>query len=335
MTQQFFFYPHILDNLPLPEAGFDVCRDMGDKRLRLYITARGIKTFFLRKRVKGKDIRIILGNYPAMSIDEARESVSDTLERVAKPAPLRKKRIQFSRAVKIFMAEKIHRVEKSKQKLWRSIENLWSPLFGKYLNEITPEELIMLNERIAGDHGHATANRMREIIKSLFNFAMLKNWVASNPAHSVKPVSENRRQNNLTMTGLKKILSKIKKEKNPVMRCAFLMLVYGFMRKTEVFSMNWNDLDLKHYFYRNTPLTDLAAVLLQNMPQVGKWVFPNGRGGHISDPRVSWNKVVRAASMPDVQINDCTKLLRQQLKWSNNPETLRQNMNDVLEKLAG
>lgn len=333
MTQQFFFYPHILDNLSLPEVGFDVCQDMGDKRLRLYITARGVKTFFIRRRVKGKDIRIILGNYPKMSIDDARAKVDATLQKVTAPAPQQKKRIQFARAVKIFMVEKINRVEKSKQKLARAIEKLWQPLFGKYLNEITADELIALNADIAKNHGAATANRMREIIKSMFNFAMLKNWVTENPALKIKPVDENRRKNNLTMAGLKKILGKIKREKNPILKNTFLMLIFGFMRKSEVFSMDWNNLDLKHYFYKSTPLTDSAAVLLQNMPQSGKWIFPNGRGGHISDPRVSWNKIVRAAAMPDVQMNDCTKLLRRQLKWSNQPETLRENMNAVLEKL--
>jgi integrase len=112
------------------------------------------------------------------------------------------------------------------------------------------------------------------------------------------------------------------------------MMIFGFMRKSEVFSMNWNDLDLKTYYYKNIPLSDAAAVLLRNMPQTGKWVFPNGRGGHISDPRVSWGKIVAAAALPDVQMNDCTKLLHGMLKWSNNPETLRQNMNGVLEKLG-
>jgi integrase len=334
MTQLFFFYPHILDNLPLPEKGFDVCQDMADKRLRLYITARGVKTFFTRKRLKGRDVRIILGNYPKMSIDEAREKVASTLQNIAKPAETKRKRVQFARAVRAFMAEKIHRAEKSKQKLWRAVEKLWGELFGKYLNEITAEELIELNAYIAEKHGAATANRMREIIKSLFNFAILKNWTMANPAAEIKPVHENRRQNNLTMPGLRKILTRIKKEKDPILRNAFLMLIFGFMRKSEVFSMNWNDLDMKNYFYKNTPLTDSAAVLLQNMPQSGKWVFPNGRGGHISDPRVSWNKIVRAAELPDVQINDCTKLLRGQLKWSNQPEALRKNMNAVLEKLV-
>ncbi|MDR1071246.1 MAG: integrase family protein [Rickettsiales bacterium] len=334
MTQLFFFYPHILDNLQLPEKGFDVCQDMADKRLRLYVTARGVKTFFTRKRVKGKDVRIIIGNYPKTTIDEARANVGSVLQNIARPAAARKKRIRFDHAVRIFMAEKIHRAEKSKQKLRRAVENLWGGLLGKYLNEITADELAALNFGIAEKHGAATANRMREIMKSLFNFAILKNWAAANPALEMKPVPESRRKNDLTMPGLRRILMKIKKEKDPVLRSAFLMLIFGFMRKMDVFSMNWNDLDLKNYFYKNTPLTDSAAVLLQNMPQSGKWVFPNGRGGHISDPRVSWSKIAAGAGLPNAQINDCTKLLRGQLKWSNQPEALRENMNAVLEKLG-
>jgi len=333
MTQQFFFYPHILDNLLLPEKGFDVCQDMGDKRLRLYITARGAKTFFTRKRVKGKDVRIILGNYPETSIDEAREKIAKVMQKIANPAAPRRKRIRFGRAVKIFMSEKIHRAEKSKQKLERSVRSFWGSLFEKYLNEIAPEELAALNVKIAEEHGNATANRMREVIKALFNFAILKNWTDDNPALAIQPVPEHRRQSGLNMAGLKKIIAGIKREKNPVMKNAFLMLIYGFMKKSEIFGMNWNDLDMRQYYYRQWPLTDKAAVLLQNMPQHGKWVFPNGRDGHIIDPRVSWDKVVKSAGLAGTQINDCTKLLRRQLRWSNQPETLRQNMNAVLDKL--
>lgn len=333
MTQQFFFYPHILDNLPLPEKGFDVCQDMGDKRLRLYVTARGAKTFFTRRRIKGKDVRVIIGNYPNLSIDEARNMLDPTIQKVSNPLQTRKKRMRFERAVKIFISEKIHRAEGSRQKLERAIKSFWSSLFDKYINEITAAELIALNDDIAKNHGHATANRMREIIKSLFNFAILKNWCETNPAILIQPVVEHRRQNNLTMKSLKKILTGIKKEKNPVLKNLFLMLIYGFMRKSEIFAMDWNNLDMRQYYYKQTPLTDKAAVLLQNMPQHGKWVFPNGRGGHIVDPRVSWASIVKKVGLKDVQMNDCTKLLRRTLKWSNRAETLRANMNTVLEKL--
>jgi len=334
MTQQFFFYPHILDNLPIPESGFDVCQDMADKRLRLYVTARGIKTFFVRLRVRGKDQRIILGNYPKISIDEARAMAGPVIAKAVLPLPAKKQRVPFSRAVKVFVAEKIHRTPQSMQKLNRTINNLWAPLMNKYMNDITTGELVALNADIAENHGAATANRMREILRSLFNFAMAKNWLADNPVLAVKPVPEHRHKSKLTLPKLGAIVNKVKREKNWVLRCAFLMLIFSFMKKSHVFSMNWDDMDLKTYYYKNQPLTDSAAVLLESIPQTGKWIFPNGRGGHITDPRVSWNKIVKDAGAPGVQMNDCLKLLHAELKWSNAPETLRANMNKVLEKLA-
>ena len=136
------------------------------------------------------------------------------------------------------------------------------------------------------------------------------------------------------MAGLKKIISKIKKEENQVLKNAFLMLIFGFMNKSAIFSMEWDYLDLKLDFYNNHPLTDSAVVLLRNIPQIDRWIFPNGRGGHISDPRISWMRIVKESGLSDVQMNDCTKLLRGQLKWSSNPEILRKNMNHVLAKLG-
>ena len=333
-TQQFFFYPHILDNLIPPETGFDVCQDMADKRLRLYVTARGAKTFFVRKRVRGKDVRVILGNYPKLSIDDARAMLDTKLSEVTAPLPERQRRIVFSRAVKIFLTEKINREAKSLQKLERTINRLWSSLMNKYIDEITTDELIRLNAQTANTNGHATANRMREVLKSLFNFAIGKNWVKKNPAEAVSPVAENRRQSDLDMDDLRNILSEIKREKDVVLRSAFKMLIFGFMKKSEVFAMTWADLDLRHDFYKNTPLTNPAIVLLNNIPQSGKWIFPNGRGSHITDPRASWKNIVTNAGLPEVQINDCIRLLRRELKWSNNPNTLRENMNAVLERLG-
>ena len=75
MAHQFFFNPFILDNLPAPSAGFDVVQDLSEPRLRMYVTSRGVKTFFVRKRVHGRDKRIIIGNYPDVDIEQARGAV--------------------------------------------------------------------------------------------------------------------------------------------------------------------------------------------------------------------------------------------------------------------
>ena len=81
MAHQFFFNPFILDNLPAPATGFDVVQDISEPRLRMYVTSRGVKTFFVRKRVHGRDRRILIGNYPDVDIETARGAVSEILAR--------------------------------------------------------------------------------------------------------------------------------------------------------------------------------------------------------------------------------------------------------------
>ena len=79
MAHQFYFNPYILDNLPAPAKGFDVVQDISEPRLRMYVTSRGVKTFFVRKRVRGKDKRILIGAYPDMDIEDARLAVPGIL----------------------------------------------------------------------------------------------------------------------------------------------------------------------------------------------------------------------------------------------------------------
>ena len=90
MAHQFFFNPFILDNLPAPATGFDVVQDISEPRLRLYVTSRGVKTFFVRKRVHGRDKRIIIGNYPAMDVEDARSAVAGVLESALQKTTVRR-----------------------------------------------------------------------------------------------------------------------------------------------------------------------------------------------------------------------------------------------------
>ena len=99
MAHQFFFNTYILDNLPSPESGFDVVQDLSEPRLRMYITSRGVKSFFVRKRVNGRDKRIIIGNYPGTDIEDARSKVVEVLNEVSKKIPIRRKKISFKNFV--------------------------------------------------------------------------------------------------------------------------------------------------------------------------------------------------------------------------------------------
>ena len=95
MAHQFFFNPYILDNLPAPAAGFDVVQDISEPRLRMYVTSRGAKTFFVRKRIRGRDKRVIIGSYPDVDIETARDQVVAVLNESNKKLPVRRKKYLF------------------------------------------------------------------------------------------------------------------------------------------------------------------------------------------------------------------------------------------------
>ena len=109
MAHQFFFNTYILDNLPSPETGFDVVQDLSEPRLRMYITQRGVKSFFVRKRVNGRDKRIIIGNYPETDIEEARAKVDEVLTEATKKVPMRRKKINFRNFIDLYLLRKVRR----------------------------------------------------------------------------------------------------------------------------------------------------------------------------------------------------------------------------------
>ncbi|MBR3930453.1 MAG: hypothetical protein IKJ62_02630 [Alphaproteobacteria bacterium] len=330
MAHQFFFNPYILDNLPAPVAGFDVVQDLSEPRLRMYITSRGVKTFFVRKRVRGKDKRILIGKYPETDIEEARGAVAGILENAQKKPPVRRKKITFKQFLDLYLENKVRREEYSRMKLVRAIKRHLGDLFDKKIAEIAPDDV---NNVINNIHGRAIAARMQELLQSVFNYAMDMGYVKKNPTDGLNKIPQNRRVRPLNRTGLLRLVSVIEKMDDVILRAAFLMQVYGFISRSKIFAMAWEDLDFNHDLWKDWPLSDRATVLLQDLPQDGQWVFP-GRGGmHIIDPRTAWKRVAQQAGIPNLTMDDVYKFLMRQVVWASDKEDLRANMNTLLDEL--
>ena len=330
MAHQFFFNSYILDSLPSPETGFDVVQDLSEPRLRMYITQRGVKSFFVRKRVNGRDKRIIIGKYPETDIEDARAKVNDILNAVSQPIPVRRKKLLFKDFVNFYLEHKVRRSEDSLIKLKRAINLHFKNLFEKNIQDITTSDLKKVLDNISG---RAMALRMQELLQSIFNYAIDMGYLKNNPVDEIEKIIVVRRERKLTKSGLKKLLSAIKKEKDINLRAAFLMLIYGFKPKTKVFKMRWEDLDFNHDMWGEIPLSDRAILLLQDLPQDGEWVFM-GRGRfHLIDPRGAWKRIVTNAGVPYVTMDDVYKFLTHALVWNPDKDNLRNNMNDLLDEL--
>lgn len=330
MAHQFFFNTYILDNLPSPEVGFDVVQDLSEPRLRMYITQRGVKSFFVRKRVHGRDKRIIIGNYPQMDIEDARAKVSEVLNEACKKIPVRRKKISFQNFVDLYLEHKVRRGEDSLNKLKRAINLHFKNLFEKNIQDLNSDELQKVLDEIAG---RAMALRMQELLQSIFSYAVDTGYRKDNPMDVVAKINVTRRERRLNKTGLNKLMGAIKKEKDVNLRSAFLMLIYGFAPKTKIFKMRWEDLDFNHDLWCDMPLSDQAILLLQDLPQDGEWVF-TGRGRfHLTDPRVAWKRIVKSAGIPNVTMDDVHKFLMRGLMWNPDRDVLRENMNYLLADL--
>jgi len=330
MAHQFFFNSYILDSLPAPATGFDVVQDLSEPRLRMYITQRGVKSFFVRKRINGRDKRIIIGKYPETDIEEARAKVGEILNDAVKKIPNRRKKISFEDFVKIYLEHKVRRSEDSLNKLKRAINLHLQKLFNKNIQDISTQDIESVLNGIAG---RAMAARIQELLQSIFSYAVDMGYRKDNPTSPIARINVTRRTRKLTKTGLQKLLIGINKEPDINLRSAFLMLIYGFAPKTKVFKMRWEDLDFNHDLWCDMPLCGKAVLLLQDMPQDGEWVFI-GRGRfHLVDPRVAWKKIVTRCGIPDVTMDDVHKFLMHALVYNPDKDILRENMNDLLAEL--
>ena len=332
MAHQFFFNPYILDNLVPPARGFDVVQDVSEPRLRMYITSRGVKTFFARKRINGRDRRVIIGNYPDTDIEKARDAVNEVLDAAAKKIPTKRKKILFKDFLSLYLKNRVHRSVGSYDKLVRSIDRHLKSLFDKNVSDISAD---ILRDLIANIPGRAIAVRMQELLQSVFKYAIDSGYIKVSPVADLTKPDAPRRVRPLNKYGLKKLVAEIKKSEDIVMRAAFLMLVYGFATKNQVFSMQWSDLDFNRYMWGDKPLSDMAAVLLQDLPQDGYWVFPGRGHGHLTDPRLAWGRITHAIGIENLTMDDVYKFMSRRLVWAGDKEDLRQNMNELLDELLG
>lgn len=331
MAHQFFFNSYILDNLPAPATGFDVVQDISEPRLRMYITSRGAKTFFVRKRVHGRDKRIIIGAYPEMDIETARGMVVNVLETASKKIPVRRKKLSFREFWDIYLKGKVRRCEDSEVKLVRAVNLHLKGLFDKSISEISKFDIEQVIEKI---NGRAVAARMQEVLTSLFKYAIEQGFVKNNPVSGLPKIEQKKRVSPLNEEKVLHLIDAIKAQESEVMRNAFLMLIYSFLPKNKVLSMRWEDLDFNHYMWRDWPLSDVAVVLLENMPQDSDWVFVGRCKNHLADPRTAWHAVTTAAGIPGLRMDDVYKFFMRRLVWASDREELRGNMNSLLEKFG-
>lgn len=311
-----------------PTRGRTSFQDTQEKGLSAYITSNGVITFFVRKRINGRDERIHLGHYPELSIENARKKALAAKADVARGIDPNeeKKRLKQEITFGDMFHEFMERYSKKFKKSWeadeREIKRFMTPFFHRIACQITKIEILELHEKIGNESGYYQANRLLERVRAIYNKSIEWGWQGINPTNRIKKFKEKSRQRFLRKDEMPRFFKALTEETNTAARDFILLALLTGARRSNVLAMRWEEINftLSEWHIKETkngephiiPLTDPAIEILKERKLVahGSYVFPGeGRKGHLSDPKKAWNRVLKRAEINDLRIHDLRRTL--------------------------
>jgi integrase len=297
------------------------------------VSQDGKKTFGVMYRKAGRLRRMKLGTYPLFALGEARKEAVKILRNAELGLDPASEKQEERHAVtfKELAQEYLERHAKMKKKSWvedeRVINKDLIPVFGNQLaKDITRRDVRAFLERKAIT-APVMANRIRALLRKIFNWAITSEIVESNPVYLIPALAkEHARDRVLSKDEIKCVWNAIDadKEDTDESHKKVKTLSAGIMklrlltaqRGAEVMSMQWDELDIetgwwtipaektKNGLSHRVPLTAPALAIIREMKVAvsddayTKYVFPSPKGDtHISNPQKALERIQKTTKI--------------------------------------
>jgi len=233
-----------------PKAGQADYWDTSISGFILRVSYAGRKTWGIVYRHEGRKRRLTLGTYPSLSLADAREWAKDALREVAHgndPAA-DKQAERKAETLGELAAEYIEKHAKKNKRSWRTDELAFErDLLPRWRHRkaasITRKEVVRLLDDIVGRGAPVQANRVLEILKKAYNWAISRDIVTFNPCIGIdRPVKERASDRVLTDDELKAVWDALTGEK-PDVAAAYKIRILTAQRGGEVQTMRIEDID--------------------------------------------------------------------------------------------
>jgi integrase len=304
-----------------------------EKGLYLEITTAGGKLWRLKYRFGGKEKRLALGAYPAVSLKEAREARDRARTLLAN-------QIDPSEHKKI---EKVTQVAKSsdsfeaiarewhtgKSRVWSAIHSknviarlerhIFPWIGARAITDITVPELLKLLRRIEERGAHETAHRIQGICSEVYRYAIASGKAERNIVLDLRGALQPVVKTHLAAITDPKRVSELLRmidgyQGTPTVEAALKLAPMVFVRPGELRTAEWDAIDLENAEWRFTvsktqtehivPLATQAVAILKSLHPItgqGQYVFPSAR--HPRRP-MSDNAVLAALRRMEIPKDD-------------------------------
>ncbi|MGD9491482.1 MAG: tyrosine-type recombinase/integrase [Methanoregulaceae archaeon] len=241
--------PHDPDSPSTEQEWSDIeCRG-----LRLSVTKQGRKFFCHRYTINQRKRTIRIGEFPAVSLHEARQMVNANKNLIAKgidPAvEVEKQKTDLT--FQEFSETQYLPHARENKKSWhcdhRIIHNDMIPVFGKYtLAAITKRDVQKYLDNITGRASGPTSNRHRSLLMRMFHLAIEWDYLIENPCQGIRKHRENpAREVFLNPEEIGRLLSALDKIPQRVSACAVKFLIATGKRLKESMTLTWDRIDME------------------------------------------------------------------------------------------
>lgn len=291
--------------------------------LYLYVTPKGTKSFRLKFRFDGKEQVLTIGKYPHVSLSEARAMAETAKTQIAQginPAAQKQAEKQQAQAAALntfaAVAKEWHRVHQCSPnhaaRIWRYMETDVLPHIGSLqLDEIRVSDIQALLERVMARNVGNTAEKIRQWIGAVYEYAAQRELTERNPAKRLKGFVEKREtvhRRALPLSELETFYRRLKEARiDPANRIALLLLTLTFPRSNELRGAQWGEIDFQAAVWtipkermkmkreHKIPLSTWSLELLHELHAItgqGPQLFPSRTktGGYISENTL--NKII-------------------------------------------
>jgi integrase len=292
----------------LAKAG-DSERKLADERgLYLLVTAGGSKLWRLKYRTGGKEKKLALGAYPAVSLKDARakrDEARRTTESGQDPAAVKRearlaKQIANANTFAAVAAEYIAKQEAEGKAAVTIAKTRWllaklTPALGtRPVSEISPHELLAILKESERAGQRETARRLRSFASRVFRYAVATARASVDPAQPLlgaltSPVAKHHAAitDPIAFGGLLRAIASYSGQ--PITTIALRFTAHVFQRPGEIRQAEWSEIDfdkaewvipaarMKQRQPHRLPLSRQAVAILREAEALsggGRYVFP-------------------------------------------------------------
>ena len=275
--------------------------------LRVYPT--NTKAWYYRYTLEGKRHQLKLGQYPSLSLADARTAALDIQNQLnlgidpkASKAKRQTQALSFNTLADTFCQKMLDTGQWSAGNHKRVAElianNLSAPIGSYAPAEITRDQVRSIGDTIQGRGAYETAKRTVGVVSQIFEWAITQDMVEINPAASLKGTYKTPKASNFAHVSgaeLPALMHSIRTcNSQPTVKHGLLFIAYTLLRTKEALALKWSHIDWDAGLIRLpaevmkmdkphlVPIAKQVAELLRGLEAINyqsEWVFYNSSTG--------------------------------------------------------